>query len=230
MSFCAQKTDIDILGLAEIRTLDAALIKTILKMPLAGVNHLPLQLTRNIFEHKALKKREILCARYQIPLLAWESMNSDHALEWVKENKIDLILNLRTRDIYKAPILEAPTLGCVNIHHGLLPYYRGTFCDLYALSEGRPAGFSIHKMEKRIDDGEIYDVVEVARHIKNYQQYLALTIQKEIRALNLFIEKVALHNELPMALYFDLEKEKISYTRNPNLKKIKSLKKQGFIL
>ena len=71
----------------------------------------------------------------------------------------DLVLNARTRFIYGRAALDAPRIGCVNIHHGLLPGQRGLFCDLWAQAEGRPTGFTIHRMTPEVDAGEI-----VARH------------------------------------------------------------------
>src|SRR6476619_6211503 len=57
------------------------------------------------------------------------NVNGSEALELIKKHDIDLIVNARTRAIFKKDILNATRLGCINIHHGLLPEQRGLMCD-----------------------------------------------------------------------------------------------------
>src|SRR5690606_15184406 len=76
--------------------------------------------------------------------LTLPNINTPEALNVVRDHKIDLLLNARTRSIFKSDILQAPRLGCINIHHGLLPHQRGLMCDFWAHLENQPSGFSIH--------------------------------------------------------------------------------------
>lgn len=223
-------TKVEIKGCASLKTMDASLLKSIASLPLVGVYNLPKQLLKNIAS--CLKKeREKMCQSLEIEHLNWQSMNGQEALTWVKKNKIDIILNLRTRCIYKEPILEAPKLGCVNIHHGILPQYRGTFCDLYALAESREAGFSIHKMAKKIDAGEIYKTQVVDTGLeKNYSLYLKRTIDHEIKSLIDFINSCSKTPELALPQGMLNSHPKPVYTKNPTPQMIKVFKKKGMIL
>ena len=97
-------------------------------------------LTRNIVE-LPLKRREKLISGRDLPTLRAKTMKDPRIIAWIRGQDIDLVINLRTRCIYRSEVLDASKLGCINIHHGLLPLYRGAMCDLFALSENRPAGF-----------------------------------------------------------------------------------------
>ncbi|MEK6624781.1 MAG: formyltransferase family protein, partial [Bdellovibrionota bacterium] len=159
----------------------------------------------------------------------FESMNSDEAIKLVKDLEIDVVVNMRTRCIYKRPILEAPHLGCINIHHGLLPEYRGTLCDLYALSEGRPAGFSIHHMVEKVDAGALYKRCEVGQGDRNYQEYLkrsAITEAKILSEIFSYIEKEGRLPE-PLAIHSPTPHH---YSKTPNHKQIRAMIDQGLIL
>lgn len=125
------------------------------------------------------------------PVFRLETINSEAAVRIVEGHGFDLIVNARTRYIYKPPILEAPRLGCINVHHGLLPEQRGTMCDLWSLHEGRPAGFSIHAMTPKIDAGDILARVEVsdgsARH---YPRYLARSAEREAEEVRRVLREI----------------------------------------
>jgi len=155
-------------------------------------------------------------------------MNSDDVISLVKSLEIDLIINLRTRCIYKKEILSTPRLGCINIHHGILPKYRGTFCDLYAMYEEREAGFSIHKMSEKVDAGDIY-YVHSSPPGKNYIKYLAQTSKTEGLALSKVLTDMTsskqqlIPNSLPSG-------EKPIYTKNPTKKLVNKMRKKGIIL
>ena len=47
--------------------------------------------------------------------------------------------------------------GAINLHMGLSPYYRGAYCNFWALYDGRPnyVGGTIHLLSKGLDSGPI---------------------------------------------------------------------------
>src|SRR5690606_523522 len=99
--------------------------------------------------------------------------------------------------IYKRSILQAPRLGCLNVHHGLLPRYRGTMCDLYALSEGREAGFSVHVMTPKLDAGPILRRQIVGGGTRDYLSYLRHTGPIEARVLTELVDEIENLGQLP---------------------------------
>lgn len=228
LEFGQNTPEIEVVALVAIKTLNTSLLKTVMGLPFIGVRELPKSIAKNILS-LPLKERSRLSREFKTPYLTWESMNSKEAIDFVKMESVDLVLNLRTRDIYKSEILKAPRLGCINLHHGLLPDYRGTFCDLYALSEKRPAGFSLHKMEKKIDHGDIYAVEIVSKdYEKNYMQYLKRTEAKELEAIKAFLKSIIKTNELPKGKK-NMSKN-INYSKNPDKQQIRKFLAQGMIL
>lgn len=219
-------------GLVLLDNLDHKVLKSIIGLPLLGANNVFAHLITNIAK-LPLKERERLMKRHHKKVYKIKSMNSKAAIEITKTNNIDLIINLRTRDIYKKEILSAPNFGCLNIHHGLLPKYRGTMCDLYALSEGREAGFSIHMMNEKIDAGEIHQVVTVSRgDDKDYIEYLGKTAAIEGRALASLLRSFHREIETTGALpkgELNQAPDKV-YTKNPTRSQVAQMKKKGMIV
>lgn len=58
--------------------------------------------------------------------------------------------------ILPVPILEAPRLGCLNVHASLLPHWRGAAPIQRAIMAGDPVtGITIMQMEKGLDTGPV---------------------------------------------------------------------------
>ncbi|MFL5814814.1 MAG: formyltransferase family protein [Bdellovibrionia bacterium] len=217
-----------IAGLVVLENLSWRLSKDILGLKLMGCSEISRHLFKNVMEARK-RERERLFESKGLPVIRTQTMNSPEIIEYVKSKRIDLIVNARTRCIYKKPILEAPRLGCINIHHGLLPEYRGTLCDLYALFEGRPAGFTIHQMNEKIDAGKILKRIEVSGHgEKDFAAYLEKASLIEGQVLGELLNDIAAQDSLPAGI--ENRSEKSVYTRNPNRKQIAKMKEEGLVL
>lgn len=204
-------------------------VSVLVKVPylyFAGCNNMANTLMRNLSDALSGRKRRLL-AELKIPLVFANSINDDRTIAWLKSMKPDLILNMRARCIYKEAVLQIPRLGCVNVHHGILPNQRGLFCDLYALADGKAVGFTIHQMTSGIDQGSIFHTQEVDKN-KNYIDYLADVASKEKRAIVKFIENVVQNN--PLSESKPNQEQKSVFTTTPNFKKIKELQHKGIIL
>jgi methionyl-tRNA formyltransferase len=90
-----------------------------------------------------------------IPVLEADDINSEAVYQRLKQEGPDLILDHGT-SIVKDHILETSALA-LNLHRGLSPYYRGTYCTERALLNWDPynIGVTIHKMNRIIDGGSI---------------------------------------------------------------------------
>lgn len=196
-----------------------------------GAHLTGLNLIKNSFA-ALFKDHEKTASKYNINTHYFKSANAPEFLDFVNNNNIDLIVNARTRDIYKKKILKAPKLGCINIHHGILPDFRGTMCDLYALYEGRPAGFSIHKMESKIDNGAIVKTKEVTDKNSadplNFPLHIYNSSSIEGKEMSLLLNTIKETKILP------IEKENFStnihFTKNPHFSLIRQMKQKGMIL
>ena len=192
-----QKSPITIAGVIIVKNFSCKLLYTTLWLYWIGCFNLAKTLTQNILEIPK-QKREKLFTKLSIPVFKVSSANDPKVSDWLQENNIDLLVNFRSREILKKEVFNAPRLGCINIHHGILPKYKGLFCDLYALYDGRPAGFSIHKMEEGVDVGEIFLTKAISKDgEKDYCGYLKSLAHEEASALCSVLETIAMTNKLP---------------------------------
>ena len=198
-----------------------------------GAKKIGYHLIKNSLVAKTFDHQKV-AETYGIKTLYFENPNDQAFIDYVTTEKIDLIINARTRFIYRKKILKAPRLGCINIHHGILPDYRGTMCDLYALFENRPAGFTIHKMESKIDNGAIIRVKEVtfpsekkpetlnfSLHIKESSRVEGFELSKIVKTVK---ESGSIPIERPNTT------SNAVYTKNPDFKMIRKMIHKGMTL
>lgn len=94
--------------------------------------------------------------RYRLHEVKTNSINSREFIDYIKANRIDLIISIASSQIFKTEILNAPVKGCINYHTALLPRYRGRQPLFWALLNGeKETGISIHEMDEKIDNGAI---------------------------------------------------------------------------
>lgn len=74
----------------------------------------------------------------------------------------DLFVVVAYGEIIKQHLLDMPRLGCINVHASLLPLYRGAAPIQRSIIQGdAKTGITIMHMVKKMDAGDIIDMVEV---------------------------------------------------------------------
>lgn len=181
------------------------------------------------------KDRRVFEGKYGINIFYFDTPNSVEFHEFVKAQQVDVIVNARTRFIYKEAALKSPKLAALNIHHGLLPEYRGTMCDLWALFKDLPTGFTIHVMEKKIDDGAIVKRVETTRLGEDpmslrgdFAKLISESSQQEGREMAKVLSVIAAQGTIPVEM--DNLCQKPVYTKNPDRLAIGAMLKKGIRL
>lgn len=103
---------------------------------------------------------EILGNKWQsiaehIPLMETYNINSPEVLAQLQAIKPDLIVVQGTTLIKNSTIKDIPLV--FNLHWGLSPYYRGSYCTEWALlnEDILNIGYTLHKISARIDGGDI---------------------------------------------------------------------------
>jgi len=91
----------------------------------------------------------------QIPLFFFPDHSSTEVVEFVKESRIDLLINAGTPRILKGEIIDAPKIGIINCHPGLLPHFRGCTTVEWAIYLDESIGNTVHLMTEEIDQGPI---------------------------------------------------------------------------
>lgn len=102
-----------------------------------------------------------LAARHGFALIPAGSVNSEEYLARVRALAPDVIVSVAAPEIFRKPLLSIPRFGCINIHSGRLPKYRGMMPTFWQLKNGeRNVTVTIHEMVEKLDAGDIVDTLE----------------------------------------------------------------------
>ncbi|MDN5279591.1 MAG: methionyl-tRNA formyltransferase [Clostridiales bacterium] len=201
------------------------LLKNIIGLQLLGAPDVSFALLRNMLKARLNDPRVKLLQQRGIEIFRCSSVNKPEALEFLAGLKPDLMVNMRTRNIYKKPVLDLPSVGCINIHHGLLPENRGTMCDLWAWIEDRPVGFSIHWMNEKIDDGDILERCQIdTTGCRSYIDIPYRSSQFEADCLLRCIGRISREGRF---VGVPNRTDQINYTRTPSAKIIAEVRRSG---
>ena len=84
------------------------------------------------------------------------SFRADEDVEYLRGFEADLMVVAAYGLILPQAVLEAPRLGCINIHASLLPRWRGASPIQQAILAGDPAsGITLMKMDRGLDTGDM---------------------------------------------------------------------------
>lgn len=76
---------------------------------------------------------------------------------WAREQRADVALVVAYGRILPRDVLDAPRLGCVNVHASLLPKYRGAAPITWAVVHGeRESGVTLMKLDEGMDTGPTF--------------------------------------------------------------------------
>ena len=96
-----------------------------------------------------------LCIHHNIPFTIVSKINSDETMNLFMKINPDLGVSLGNGFISKK-IFNTPRFGMINIHHEILPNYQNAQSIIWQLfNKSRNTGFTIHKIDSKIDTGEI---------------------------------------------------------------------------
>lgn len=91
-----------------------------------------------------------------LPVFTPDSMKSADAIETFRSLQVDAACVVAYGQILKREVLEAPRLGCFNLHGSLLPRWRGAAPIQRAIMAGdRQTGVQIMRMSEGLDEGPI---------------------------------------------------------------------------
>ncbi len=103
-----------------------------------------------------------LAAERSIPMLPATSVNAPEYVEEVRRLAPDVIVSVAAPEIFRADILRVPRLGCINIHSGRLPVYRGMMPTFWQMLHGEPnVTVTVHEMAERLDAGAVLGTASV---------------------------------------------------------------------
>ena len=159
--------------------------------------------------------------RQQIPVYHVKQYSSTICAKLVQDLNIDLLLNMGSDHIMRPIILNAPKIGIINYHPGLLPKFRGCTAVEWAIYFNQQIGNTIHFMDETVDTGPII-IQEPLTFTKNvtYQGIRGKVFIQSCKLLAKGVEKVIAENLTPINLpaqsdksnYFKvISKDKMKY-------------------
>lgn len=92
-----------------------------------------------------------------VPVVPTRSVNDGAYVSRVRDElRPDVIVSVAAPEIFKKGILSAARRGCINIHCGRLPVYRGMMPNFWQLLHGEKAAtLTVHEMVEKLDAGGI---------------------------------------------------------------------------
>jgi methionyl-tRNA formyltransferase len=105
-----------------------------------------------------LRRRSIrsLAKSKGVPIIQARSVNDRGYIDQVRAIAPDVIVSVAAPEIFKAELLSVPQLGCINIHCGRLPTYRGMMPTFWQMQRGEPSlTITVHRMAQRLDAGDV---------------------------------------------------------------------------
>jgi methionyl-tRNA formyltransferase len=97
-----------------------------------------------------------LAASAGVPVLSTRSVNDPEFLQQVRAQAPDVIVSVAAPEIFRSELLDVPRLGCINIHSGRLPTYRGMMPTFWQMLRGEQAiTITVHKMAHKLDAGDV---------------------------------------------------------------------------
>ena len=99
--------------------------------------------------------------QHNIPVYQPESLKDGQAQQTLKKLDADLMVVTAYGLLLPPAVLEAPRLGCINIHASLLPRWRGAAPIQRAILAGdEKTGITIMQMDEGLDTGDMLAVAE----------------------------------------------------------------------
>jgi methionyl-tRNA formyltransferase len=115
------------------------------------------------FATQKLRRRSIgaLARRHGIPLVPTSSVNDAAFVSRIRALQPDVVVSVAAPEIFRDEILSSARLGCINIHSGELPAYRGMMPTFWQMLHGEShATVTVHEMARELDAGAVLGTVE----------------------------------------------------------------------
>lgn len=170
------------------------------------------------FINARLHRRSIesLAVSMGIPVTRPRSVNGTEYITKVRAMAPDVIVSVAAPEIFKAEILGVPRLGCINIHSGRLPTYRGMMPTFWQMQQGeRAITITVHRMAQKLDAGDVLATWEfpiaprdsldrVIKDTKSAGARLVIRVLRDLRAGRTLPKRL----DLKGAKYFSFPKRK----------------------
>jgi methionyl-tRNA formyltransferase len=109
-----------------------------------------------VFRGNGFTSLQQLSKKKGIRVISGSNINAPDFLKKIDSMDLDLIISVAAPVIFKKELLGVPKHGCINIHNGKLPKYRGMLPNFWQMyNNEKNVGITIHEINPKIDDGRI---------------------------------------------------------------------------
>ncbi|MGI9042287.1 MAG: methionyl-tRNA formyltransferase [Gemmatimonadales bacterium] len=166
-----------------------------------------------------------LALEKSIPMVPARSVNDADYIERVARLAPDVIVSVAAPEIFRKNLLRTPRLGCINIHSGRLPVYRGMMPTFWQMLRGETAvTITVHEMAEALDAGAILGTVNVPIAARDsLDRVITVTKQEGARLLIDVLGKIHRGEATRTAL----DMKQASYFSFPMREHVREFRKQG---
>ena len=100
----------------------------------------------------------------ELGLSPWkiDNINNQDYLNQLHSLQPDFIVVIAFGQLLKEPVLELPSISCINAHASILPKYRGASpINASILAGDKKTGITFMQMERGLDSGPVFKILEV---------------------------------------------------------------------
>jgi len=134
-----------------------------------------------------------------VPVLASERVRDPELADWIRAERVDLLLNVHSLFVAHGDVVGAPEIGSFNLHPGALPEYAGLNAPSWAIYHREPQhAVTVHWMAPGIDTGAI--AYEHSFEIGEDETGLSLSltcVREGLPLLEQLLDDAAAGRELP---------------------------------
>jgi methionyl-tRNA formyltransferase len=97
-----------------------------------------------------------MAERFGLPVLTPKTLRTEEATETFRSHEADVAVVVAYGMLLPKPVLDAPQLGCLNLHASLLPRWRGAAPIQRAIMAGdKITGVQVMRMSVGLDEGPV---------------------------------------------------------------------------
>jgi len=166
-----------------------------------------------------------LAKENHLPIVECGSVNDPQYIERLSDLEPDIVASVAAPEIFKKGILSVPKLGCINIHSGKLPIYRGMMPNFWQLLHGeKHAVVTVHEMVEKLDAGDILGTIEWP--LKDHDSLDRVITGTKQDGARLMME-IILKMKAGAAEVTPLDMSNKNYFRFPKRKDVRAFRKRG---
>ena len=165
-----------------------------------------------------------------LKIISIGNINSMESIDILKAMDIDIVFSIAASQIFRKNILELPKIGCFNIHTSKLPRNRGmmpNFWSLYNYDKEPVSAVTIHKMNEKLDDGDILIQKEFKLEPSESLDFLIKRTKK--LSAEAFLQAIDLLSAQPINL-IENDVNNASYNSFPKKEDVIKFRKKGLRL